>query len=103
MGNKAFQGFAVDGGELPYGLNFTFLYGKAESSGAQLSEVDNNTYQQSIQFLNTQFYSSLLPSYVLGGRLTKTLDAGDISLNTINGYAYLDSTGTSMNRYSFTH
>lgn len=100
-GNKAFQGFAVDGGELPYGLNFTFLYGKAESSGAQLSEVDNNTYQQSIQFLNTQFYSSLLPSYVLGGRLTKTLDAGDISLNTINGYSYLDSTGTSMNRYEF--
>ena len=37
-GNKAFQGFAIDGGELPYGLNFTFLYGKAESSGAQLKK-----------------------------------------------------------------
>ena len=82
-GNKAFQGFAIDGGELPCGLNFTFLYGKAESSGVQLNEVDNNNYQQSIQFLNTQFYSSLLPSYVLGGRLAKSLNIGDISINTI--------------------
>ena len=98
-GNKAFQGFALDGGELPYDLNFTFLYGKAESSGAQLNPIDNNTYQQSPQFLNTQFYSSLLPSYILGGRLTKTLDKGDISFNTISGYAYLDSTGTDMNNY----
>ena len=100
-GNKAFQGFAIDGGELPYGLNFTFLYGKAESSGVQLNEVDNNNYQQSIQFLNTQFYSSLLPSYVLGGRLAKSLNVGDISINTINGYTYLDSLGISMNRYEF--
>ena len=100
-GNKAFQGFALDGGELPYGLNFTFLYGKAESSGAQFNNVYNDAYQQSVQFLNTQFYSSLLPSYILGGRLLKTLDNGDISFNTINGYAYLDSTGTDMNRYEF--
>ena len=100
-GNKAFQGFAIDGGELPYGINFTFLYGKAESSGAQLNGVDNNAYQQSLQFLNTQFFSSLLPSYVIGGRLAKTFGSGDISLNTINGYTYLDSTGISMNRYEF--
>ncbi|MGC6469653.1 MAG: hypothetical protein ACON4E_00090 [Flavobacteriales bacterium] len=100
-GNKAFQGIAVDAGELPLGLNATFLYGKAETSGAQFKEVDNTNYQQSVQFLNTQFYSSLLPSYVIGARLTKTLDKGDISLNTINGYSYLDSLAVNMNQYEF--
>lgn len=98
-GNRAFQGFALDGGELPMGLNFTFLYGKAESSGGNFNIIDNTSYQQSPQFLNTQFYSSLLPSYILGGRLTKILDKGDISFNTVSGYAYLDSTGIDMNTY----
>lgn len=100
-GNVAFQGIALDGGELPNDLNFTFLYGKAQTSGAQFKTVDNNEYQESIQFINTQFYSSLLPSYILGGRLTKLLKNGDLSLNTINGYAYLDSTGINMNQYEF--
>ena len=100
-GNMAFQGFALDGGELPNDLNFTFLYGKAQTNGAQFETIDNSNYQQSVQFINTQFYSSLLPSYILGGRLTKTLKNGDVSLNTINGYSYLDSTGVDMNQYEF--
>ena len=40
-----------------------FLYGKAQSSITQFATVDNTTLQQSQQFVNTQFYSSLL-SYV---------------------------------------
>ena len=98
-GNQAFQGFALDGAELPGDINFTFLYGKAQTSGASFKVLDQGDYQQSIQFANTQFYSSLLPSYILGGRLSKNIDAWSLGLNTLNGYSFRDSIGVETNNY----
>jgi len=55
-GNKAFQGFALDGGELPYDLILHFCMVKQSQVAAQLNRIDNNTYQQS----HTVFKHSIL-------------------------------------------
>ena len=98
-GNQAFQGFALDGAELPGDVNFTFLYGKSQTSATSFEEIDSENYQQSIQFANTQFYSSLLPSYILGARLSKTINDWNLGLNSLNGYSYRDSIGVETNNY----
>jgi hypothetical protein len=98
-GNQAFQGFALDGAELPAGFNFTFLYGKAQTSASSFEEINSDNYQQSLQFANTQFYASLLPSYILGGRLSKTIYDWNLGLNSLNGYSYRDSLGLQTNNY----
>jgi hypothetical protein len=98
-GNQAFQGFALDGAELPGDVNFTFLYGKSQTSASYFEEIDSENYQQSIQFANTQFYSSFLPSYILGGRLSKTVEQWNLGLNSLNGYSYRDSIGLEINNY----
>ena len=98
-GNQAFQGFALDGAELPGDVNFTFLYGKSQTSASYFEEIDSENYQQSIQFANTQFYSSFLPSYILGGRLSKTVEQLNLGLNSLNGYSYRDSIGLEINNY----
>ena len=58
-GNQAFHGFSMSGLGLPNNFNLMLLYGKAQSSITQFATVDNTTLQQSQQFVNTQFYSSL--------------------------------------------
>lgn len=98
-GNQAFQGFALDGAKLPADLNFTFLYGKAQTSASYFNVLEQSDYQQSVQFANTQFYSSLLPSYVLGGRLSKNISNWNFGMNTLNGYTYRDSIGLETNNY----
>lgn len=98
-GRQAFQGFALDGGGLPYGLRFTFLYGKAQTNVSSFKTIDNTNYQQSIQFANTQFYSSLLPSYIIAGRVVKDAKFGSFGLNSLSGYSYADSLAYETDNY----
>lgn len=97
-GNQAFQGFALDGAELPKDIKFTILYGKAQTSGAQIN-TSETPVPESIQFVNTQFYQSLLPSYIIGGRLFKDFESVQLGLNSFNGYAFRDSIGVETNNY----
>ena len=99
-GNQAFHGFAIDGAELPENFSFSFLYGKAQTNVSQFQEIDNSNYQESIQFANTQFYESLLPSFILAGQLKKQFKKGYLAFNTMNGYAYKDSLALETNNYS---
>lgn len=98
-GNQAFHGFSIQGIGLPNNFEAMFLYGKAQSSITPFETVENSTYQQSDQFFNTQFYSSLLPSYIMGGMILKKMKEHSISLNSMNGFTYTDTIGRETNNY----
>lgn len=99
-GNQAFHGFSMSGLGLPNNFNLMLLYGKAQSSVTQFATVDNTTLQQSQQFVNTQFYSSLLPSYVIGGSLSKKISNHSLAFNSMNGLSFNDTIGIESNNYS---
>lgn len=99
-GNQAFHGFSLNALGLPNNLNLMLLYGKAQSSITQFSAIDNTTYQQSQQFFNTQFYNSLLPSYVIGGSLSKKIKNHSLAFNSMNGFSFNDTIGIETNNYS---
>ena len=99
-GNQAFHGFSMSGLGLPNNFNLMLLYGKAQSSITQFATVDNTTLQQSQQFVNTQFYSSLLPSYVIGGSLSKKISNHSFAFNSMNGFSFNDTIGIETNNYS---
>jgi len=98
-GNQAFHGFSIRGIALPNNAEFLFLYGKAQSSVTPFEEVDNNNYQQSEQFLNTQFYANLLPSYVMGGQLSVNQEKSKYAFNSFYGFTFSDTIGRETNNY----
>ncbi len=69
-GNRAFTGLILDGTQLPYGLQFSGLLGKAEINGG----------------------FSQTPNYSYGGKIQKTFhNIHSISLNTMNSLTWADS------------
>ena len=98
-GNQAFHGFSIRGIALPNDLELLFLYGKAQSSVTPFEAIDNNNYQQSEQFFNTQFYANLLPSYVMGGQLSVNQEKSRYAFNSFYGFTFSDTIGRETNNY----
>ena len=98
-GNQAFHGFSIRGIALPNDLELLFLYGKAQSSVTPFEAIDNNNYQQSEQFFNTQFYANLLPSYVMGGQLSVNQEKSRYAFNHFYGFTFSDTIGRKTNNY----
>ena len=98
-GNQAFHGFSIRGIALPNDLELLFLYGKAQSSVTPFEAIDNNNYQQSEQFFNTQFYANLLPSYVMGGQLSVNQEKSRYAFNHFYGFTFSDTIGRETNNY----
>jgi hypothetical protein len=91
--NQAVQGFIMDVTELPWGLSANVLYGKTQNAGSAFfdqTEVPGNT--PSASFI--QFYRNTVPNFVYGGRLIKTFDKHQISINSFNQKSYLDELTT---------
>lgn len=69
-GNRAFTGLILDGTQLPFGLQFSGLLGKAEINGG----------------------FSQTPNYSYGGKITKSIhNIHSISINTMNSMTWADS------------
>ncbi len=70
-GNQAFQGFIIEGAELPKNFSFTAMYGKTQFDGGLLAT----------------------PNASFGGKVKKTYknNKNYVSLNSFNNRSYLDS------------
>lgn len=91
--NQAVQGFIMDVTELPWGLSANILYGKTQNAGSAFfdqTEVPENS--PSASFI--QFYRNTVPNFVYGGRIIKTIDKHQISINSFNQKTYADELAT---------
>lgn len=69
-GNRGTQGFILEGAGLPYGFDFSVLYGKNENSGG------------------FQSFLAQVPQNMLSGRLTKRIAAHKFGFNYFNQFGY---------------
>ena len=91
--NQAVQGFIMDITELPWDLAVNVVYGKTQNAGSAFlteAEVPENVPSQSF----FQFYRNTVPNFVYAGRLIKTIDKHQISLNTFNHRSFIDELTT---------
>lgn len=91
--NQAVQGFLMDITELPWDLSLNVVYGKTQNAGSAFfteTEVPGNVPSQSF----IQFYRNTVPNFVYAGRIIKTIDKHQISLNTFNRRSYMDELTT---------
>lgn len=91
--NQAVQGFLMDITELPWDLSLNVVYGKTQNAGSAFfteTEVPGNVPSQSF----IQFYRNTVPNFVYAGRIIKTIDKHQISLNTFNRRSYIDELTT---------
>jgi len=91
--NQAVQGFLMDITELPWDLSLNFVYGKTQNAGSSFfteNEVLGNSPSQSF----IQFYRNTVPNFVYAGRIIKTINKHEVSLNTFNHRSYIDELST---------
>ncbi len=91
--NQAVQGFIMDITELPWDLAVNVVYGKTQNAGSAFfteAEVTENIPSQSF----IQFYRNTVPNFVYAGRIIKTINKHEISLNTFNQRSYIDELTT---------
>ncbi|MFK7925447.1 MAG: hypothetical protein AB8H47_26075 [Bacteroidia bacterium] len=97
--NRAFQGLIVEGGSLPGGMSFAFMYGKAQANGGLLQGQTDplNTIIQPGIAGNLPTYNGFsginraLPNSFTGFRLKKNFGTNFIAYNTIYNQNRLDS------------
>lgn len=101
---QAFQGLILDGRKLPGGLGFDFFWGKTQPNGGlpnattdPVETIPENGVVPTYQ--GTAGEARALPSFITGGKLQKTLDAGTVAYNTIYSYRTLDSLTTDRRSY----
>ncbi|MCB0635251.1 MAG: hypothetical protein KDC54_01460, partial [Lewinella sp.] len=97
---QAFQGLIVDGGSLPGNLNFDLFWGKMQPNGGLPNAASDPlaTVQNPLQAGNVPTYQGFagtrraLASYITGGRLGRTMGAGNtLNYNVIYSQTTLDS------------
>lgn len=106
--NQAFQGLIIDGRSLPGNMGFDLFWGKTQPNGGLANAVVDPylTIQNPGQAGNIPTYQGFsgdrrsLPSYIAGGKITKTFgpDRNMLGINTIYSHTALDSiTNDNMN------
>jgi len=103
---QAFQGFILNGSELPGGIGFDAFWGKTQPNGGLPGAVTDptETVDSPGEAGDVPTYDGfsgearVLPSFITGGRLQKTLGDNLVALNTIYSYRALDSLNIDQRR-----
>ena len=101
---QAFQGFILNGQQLPGGLAFDAFWGKTQPNGGLPNAVTdpNGTVTGTGDVPTYQGFSGearSLPSFITGGRLQRAFGTHTVALNSIFSYRSLDSLSTDRRQY----
>jgi hypothetical protein len=87
---QAVQGLIMDLTELPLGLAVNVLYGKTQNSGSAFTELAAQSNDSTYNAFLAPFQNTV-PNNAFGGRLIKSFNGHQISLNTFNRLTYSDA------------